>query len=134
MEEGALLIQASNLEIVQAYLFGNVKYLDLLVIAVICDIFTGVLVAIKEKRLRSRTAFYGYARKLGIFIIIILANIIDKIMGLNGSIAFVTVLFYIANEGLSILENLAIVGLKIPSVITEKLHVIESEPDKKEEK
>ncbi|WLR54826.1 phage holin family protein [Mesobacillus subterraneus] len=129
-----MFITFEELRIVHAYLFGAVKFLDLLVILMVVDIFTGVLKAIKEKRLRSRSALYGYARKVGVFLIIILANVIDVILGLNGAVAFITVLFYIANEGLSIIENLAQIGVKVPSVIADKLHVIQADSEKADEK
>lgn len=125
------LFGGKQMNIVQAYLFGGVKFLDLLIIAMVVDIFTGVARAWKEKRLRSRNAYFGYVRKIGIFGMIILANIIDQILSLNGAVALATVLFYIANEGLSIIENAAKLGIKIPSVITDKLHVIQE--DKKGE-
>jgi len=92
---------------VQLYLFGGVKFLDLLAILMLADIITGVLRAVKEKRLRSRKALFGYARKIGVFVAIILANIVDQVLNLGGAITVATVLFYIANEGLSIVENLA---------------------------
>lgn len=129
-----MFIGFEDLRIVHAYLFGAVKFLDLLAILMIVDIITGVLKAIKEKRLRSRSALYGYARKVGVFMIIILANIIDIILGLNGAVAFITVLFYIANEGLSIIENLAQIGVKVPTVIADKLHVIQTESEKSEKR
>jgi len=123
-----------SLEIVKLYLFGTVKFLDLLVIAMFLDVVTGILRAWKEKRLRSRNALFGYARKIGIFGIIIAANIIDKILGLNGAVAYATVIFYIANEVLSILENCAQLGLKVPAIIVEKLQVIQQSSDNKGEK
>lgn len=126
-------INFEDLRIVHAYLFGSVKFLDLLAVLMVLDILTGVIKAIKDKRLRSRNALYGYARKVGVFFIIILANIIDVILALNGAVAFVTVLFYIANEGLSIIENLAQIGVKVPSVIADKLHVIQSNDSKEKE-
>lgn len=122
-----MLIATENLQIVHTYLFGGVKFLDLLAILMLIDIVTGILKAIKDKRLRSRSALFGYARKIGVFMIIILANIIDVILSLNGVVAFGTVAFYIMNEGLSIVENLSVIGVKIPSVIKDKLHVIQSE-------
>ncbi len=125
-------INVEDIRIVHAYLFGSVKFLDLLAVLMVLDILTGVIKAIKDKRLRSRNALYGYARKVGVFFIIILANIIDVILALNGAVAFVTVLFYIANEGLSIIENLAQIGVKVPSVIADKLHVIQSNDQKEE--
>ncbi len=123
-----------TLEIVKLYLFGSVKFLDLLAIAMLLDIITGILKAWKEGHLRSRNALFGYARKIGIFGIIIAANIIDKILGLNGAVAYATVIFYIANELLSILENCAQLGLKVPSVLADKLQVIKDKEDKGEGK
>ncbi|HDX9589267.1 TPA: phage holin family protein [Bacillus pseudomycoides] len=125
-----VLINMENLQIVHAYLFGGVKFLDLLGILMLVDIITGITRAIKENRLHSRSALFGYARKIGVFGIIILANIIDIILSLKGAVAFATVLFYIANEGLSIIENLTQIGVKVPSVISNKLHVIENEKEK----
>jgi toxin secretion/phage lysis holin len=60
---------------------------------------------------------------------VVTANIIDQILGLNGAMAYGTILFYIANEGLSIIENLAQFGVKIPPMITERLHVIQHPPE-----
>ncbi|MGC4375938.1 phage holin family protein [Fictibacillus sp. Mic-4] len=120
-----------TLEIVRLYLFGTVKFLDLLTIAMVIDIITGVIRAWKEKRLRSRNALFGYARKIGIFGIIIAANIIDTILGLNGAVAYATVIFYTANEILSILENCAQIGLKVPNVLIDKLHVIQQDNEEK---
>ncbi|PLS16770.1 holin [Bacillus sp. M6-12] len=105
---------------VHSYLFGDVKYLDLLLLAMAVDIVTGVLGAVKEKRLRSRTAWWGYARKIGVLSAIILTNVIDIILGINGALALMTVLFYLGNEGVSILENLSQLGVKVPSFIKDR--------------
>lgn len=120
-------INIENLQVVQAYLFGDVKFLHFLVLLMFVDIVTGVIKAIKMKSLRSKKSWFGYLKKLGVFGAIILGNVMDNILGLNGAIAYGTVLFYIANEGLSILENLSQIGVKVPKVITEKLHVIQEE-------
>ena len=113
---------------------GNIivlKFLDLLVLLSVADIFTGVIKAWKEKRLRSREAWFGYVRKMLSFLVVIVANVIDQILGLNGVLTFGTVLFYIANEGLSIAENLAQIGVKIPKAITDRLQVIENQSEEK---
>lgn len=120
-------INIENLQVVQAYLFGDVKFLHFLVLLMFVDIVTGVIKAIKLKNLRSKKSWFGYLKKLGVFGAIILGNVMDNILGLNGAIAYGTVLFYIANEGLSILENLSQIGVKVPKVISEKLHVIQEE-------
>jgi toxin secretion/phage lysis holin len=126
-----MFIGTEHLQIVHTYLFGGVKFLDLLVILMLIDIITGILKAIKEKRLRSRNAYFGYARKIGVFGIIIVANIIDVILGLNGAVAVATVLFYAVNEILSITENASQIGIKVPKIITDKLHVMQEEEEKK---
>ncbi|MCY8813691.1 phage holin family protein [Bacillus atrophaeus] len=134
MEGIQVWMNFESLQIARTYLFGEVKYLDLLLILNFLDIITGIIKAWQHKRLRSRSALFGYVRKILIFLVVIVANVVDIIMNLNGVLTFGTVLFYIANEGLSITENLAQIGVKIPAVITERLHVIESDNDQKTEK
>ncbi|APB82537.1 holin [Bacillus amyloliquefaciens] len=134
MEGIQVMLNVESLQIARTYLFGEVKYLDLLLILSILDVITGIIKAWKMKQLRSRSAWFGYVRKMLSFMVVIVANIIDTITNLNGVLTFGTVLFYIANEGLSITENLAQIGVKIPAVITDRLHVIESDNDQTKEK
>jgi toxin secretion/phage lysis holin len=70
---------------------------------------------------------FGYARKLLVLVVIILANVVDQILGLNGAVTYATVLFYIANEGLSIVENLAEVGVLVPAGLANKLKKINND-------
>ncbi|MCY9190943.1 holin family protein [Bacillus mojavensis] len=129
MEETSLFINFETLDLARVYLFGGVKYLDLLLVLSIIDVLTGVIKAWKFKKLRSRSAWFGYVRKLLNFFAVILANVIDTVLNLNGVLTFGTVLFYIANEGLSITENLVQIGVKIPSTITDRLQTIENEKE-----
>ncbi|MBG9768704.1 phage holin family protein [Bacillus vallismortis] len=133
MEETNVFINFETLDLARIYLFGGVKYLDLLLIISIIDILTGVIKAWKFKKLRSRSAWFGYVRKILTFLVVIVANIIDTILNLNGVLTFGTVLFYIANEGLSITENLAQIGVKIPAAITDRLHAIENDNEQTNE-
>ena len=119
-------VNLEHLEAVKFFLFGDVKFLHLLLLLMLLDIITGVAKAIKNENLWSRKSLFGYARKVLILVVIALANVIDQILDLNGMVAYATVLFYIANEGLSITENLAHVGVLIPTNIAEKLQSIES--------
>ena len=128
------LINEGDFTVLRVYLFGEVKFVDLLVVLMLCDIATGIMKAFKNKRLRSRTALYGYFRKIGTFIILIVANVIDQVFALNGAVAVGTVGYFILNEIVSIVENLAQLGLNVPSVITERLHVSQEEKKKEEEK
>ncbi|RLJ90109.1 phage holin family protein [Planococcus citreus] len=114
-----------HLEVARMYLFGPVKYLDFLMVLMAFDILTGIFKAIKNGNLWSRKSLFGYARKILIFGVIIVANIIDQILGLNGAITYATVIFYIANEVLSITENLAEIGVLVPKELAEKLKVMQ---------
>ena len=115
-----------DLDAARLYLFGEVKFLHLLLLLMALDILTGIFKAIKNENLWSRRSLFGYARKILVLVVIILANVIDQILNLNGAVTYATVLFYIANEGLSIVENLAQVGVLVPTVIAEKLKHIDS--------
>lgn len=115
-----------HLEAARFFLFGDVKFLHLLLVVMGLDIITGIAKALKDDKLWSRKALFGYARKVLVLVIIILANVVDQILGLNGAVAKMTVLFYIANEGLSILENMAQLGVLVPNQLAEKLKTIDN--------
>lgn len=118
-------VNLEYLEAARMYLFGDVKFLHLLLLLMALDILTGIFKAIKNENLWSRKSLFGYARKIMILVVIILANVVDQILGLNGAVTYATVLFYIANEGLSILENLAHTGVVVPANIAKKLKAID---------
>lgn len=112
---------------------GDLKLLYFLMILMGLDIATGIGKAIKNKNLWSRKSLFGFSRKIFIFIIVILSNIIDQILALNGGLVVLTIFFYIANEGLSIIENCSEMGVLIPKEIAEKLNVIkETKQDTKD--
>lgn len=120
-------IDLENLEIAHMYLFGEVKFLDFLLLLMGLDILTGLLKAWKNKNLWSRKSLFGFARKLLVLVMIIVANVIDQVLYLDGTLTFATVMFYLANEGLSIVENMAQLGVLIPKNIAEKLkHIKEN--------
>jgi toxin secretion/phage lysis holin len=124
MTEGFSL---EHLDVVRFYLFGDVKFLHLLLVLMVLDVITGIFKAIKNQNLWSRKSLFGYARKMLVLVVIILANVIDQILGMSGAITYATVIFYIANEGLSILENCAQLGVLVPAGLAEKLKVVESQ-------
>jgi toxin secretion/phage lysis holin len=119
-------LQLEYLEAAHMYLFGGVKFLHLLVLLMALDIITGVFKAIKNENLWSRKSLFGYARKILVLAVIIVANVVDQVLDLDGMVAYATVLFYIANEGLSIMENLAQIGVIVPSNLAEKLKSIDN--------
>lgn len=114
------------LEATHMYLFGGVKFLHFLLLLMALDIITGIFKAWKNGNLWSRKSLFGYARKVLVLVVIVLANVVDQILGLGGAVAYATVLFYIANEGISIIENLADMDVIVPKALAEKLHSIDN--------
>lgn len=134
--KGELHVEYTHTDFFHKFIYGgDLTLLYFLMVLMVIDIITGIAKAFKNKDLWSRKSMYGFGRKILIFCIIILANIIDQILKLNNGLVMVTIFFYIANEGLSIVENCAEMGVLIPNEIGEKLKVIRgnSEGDKKDE-
>ena len=125
-------IELGILDVAHLYLFGGVKFLHLLLLLMGLDIITGIFKALKNGNIWSRKSLFGYARKILVLIVIIVANIIDQVLSLGGTLTFATVLFYIANEALSITENMAELEVLVPQNLAEKLKVIESTKHEKE--
>lgn len=91
-----------------AYLFGGFdELLIALTIFVVADYITGVIKAIFKKQLSSEIGFKGILKKLLIFIVIIAAMVLQGLVDNAIPIRDITVCFYLANEGISLLENIA---------------------------
>ena len=90
-------------------------FLYALVAFVIIDYLSGVMVAIVEKRLSSEVGARGIIKKILIFMLVAVANVIDsEFIRSGGAIRTAVIFFYLSNEGISILENTARIGLPIP--------------------
>lgn len=99
----------------------------LLAFAVI-DYLTGIMVAVLEKKLSSEIGFRGIFRKILIFILVGIGNIIDVyIIGNGSAVRTAVVFFYISNEGISIFENIGKIGLPIPEKLKKALEQINEE-------
>lgn len=93
-----------------------------LIVFVITDYVTGLASAIVRKELSSSVGFKGLARKILIFLIVGIANVLDVyVLGANAVLRTAVIFFYIANEGLSIIENAGEIGLPIPKKLKEVL-------------
>ncbi|WP_042395848.1 phage holin family protein [Clostridium saudiense] len=104
----------------------SLAYALLLFVAV--DYITGIMAGIVEKKISSEVGFKGIFRKVVIFILVSIAHIIDsKILGNGSAIRTAVIFFYISNEGISILENAARIGLPIPQKLMEVLHQLNRE-------
>ena len=90
------------------FMGGRDGFLYALLIFVIADYITGVLVAIFEKRLSSEVGFKGICRKVLIFMLVGIANVLDvSVIGTGSVLRTAVIFFYISNEGVSLLENTA---------------------------
>ena len=99
------------------FLFGqdNLNILYALIVLVVLDYVTGVCVAIKDGKLSSTIGAKGISRKVVIFALVALSNIADRyFLSSAGALEAVTILFYCANEAISILENACKMGVPIP--------------------
>lgn len=98
-----------------------------LIVAIALDYISGLIKAYNTKTLSSSIGFRGILKKIGILILVMLSVIVDRITVNNGGIRTLVVYYFVANEGLSILENLAQAGLPIPKKLKEALKVIKKE-------
>ena len=108
------------------YLGGCDGLLYALIAFVIVDYLTGMMCAIADKKLSSEVGFKGICRKVLIFLLVGIANIIDiQVVGQEGILRTAVIFFYLSNEGVSLLENAGHLGLPIPEklkVVLEQLH------------
>lgn len=113
------------------YLFNDIDGLMwALITLMILDYISGVIVAIIKKNLSSEIGAKGIAKKLMIFIIVIIANIVDvNVICQDHILRNVTIMFYIANESISIIENAAEAGVPVPQKIISVLGQIKKKGD-----
>ena len=105
------------------YLFGAWdKALAILITFMILDYITGLIKAWYKKQLSSDVGLHGLTRKASILIVLIVAVLLDRLIN-QGTWVFRTLVayFYIANEGISILENIAVLNVPFPSKLKEVL-------------
>lgn len=113
------------------YLIGGWNtVLGILAICIIVDYVTGLMKGLMHKELSSSVGFNGLLRKAAIFLVIILANQLDLAAN-NSNNLFRTMAcyFYIANEGISITENIAMLGVPLPDFIVKALKKIKDDND-----
>ncbi len=114
-------------------LFGGFdKMLIALLIIMAVDYITGVIKAIYNKKLSSEIGFKGLLKKTVILAVVVLSNTLQELTGGEIEIRSVVIMFYIANEGISILENVAAVSDAIPPGLKEVLLQLRDRDAKKE--
>ena len=116
-------------------LFGELDgSLYALVVFVIADYFTGVMNAISEKKISSEIGAEGISKKICIFVLVAIANIVDvDILNSGAAVRTAVIFFYLSNEGISVLENAVKLGLPVPEKLRNvllKMNEGDSDDDK----
>ena len=114
------------------FLGGMDGFLYALIAFAVIDYVTGVMCAVADKSLSSAVGFKGICRKVLIFAVVGIGNILDVyILGQAGVLRNAIIFFYLSNEGISLLENSAHLGLPVPQKLKDVLAQLH---DKKEDK
>lgn len=117
------------------FLGGYDGLLYALIAFVVIDYVTGVMCAISDKNLSSKVGFKGICRKVLIFLLVGIANILDvQVIGTGSVLKTAVIFFYISNEGISLLENAGHLGLLIPKKVKAVLEQLHSHNKNKEDK
>lgn len=104
-----------------------------LIAFVTADYLTGVMCAINDKTLSSEVGFKGICRKVLIFLLVGIANILDlNVIGTGSVLRTAVIFFYISNEGVSLLENASHLGLPVPQKIKAVLEQLHDRAEDKE--
>lgn len=97
------------------------------------DYITGVMCAVNDHTLSSEVGFRGICRKVLIFMLVGIANILDAdVVGTGSVLRTAVIFFYISNEGVSLLENAAHLGLPVPEKIKAVLEQLHNKAEKEE--
>ena len=100
---------------------------------VVIDYITGIMCAVVDKKLSSEVGFKGICRKVLIFLLVGIANILDvQVIGTGSVLRTAVIFFYLSNEGVSLLENAAHLGLPVPEKMKEILAQLHDRAEKEE--
>ena len=118
--------------IISAYLGGWDAALNVLVVLMVIDYVTGFLGAIKNKKVDSEIMFWGGLRKGIILAVVVLAVLLDEMVGNPAPILrTLAIYFYVAREGVSVTENLGILGVPLPPGISRVLSQLQEKGEAK---
>ena len=117
------------------FLGGCDGLLYALIAFVVVDYVTGVMCAVVDKKLSSAVGFRGIFKKVLIFVMVGVGNIIDvQVLGQAGILRTAVIFFYLSNEGVSLMENAGHLGLPIPAKLKEVLEQLHDRSNKEDTK
>jgi len=100
---------------------------------IVLDYITGVMQAIVNKKINSEVGVKGIIKKIGYLVMVAVSVVLDRIVGDTGAIRDIVIFFFVANEGISLVENWVAIGLPMPKVIIDTLEQIKTKGGKKDE-
>lgn len=107
------------------YLLGGFDIaIQSLLIVMVVDYLTGIASAIYNKELSSKIGFKGIIKKFSYLCVVALSIVIDNLTGQSGLIRTLVIYFFVANDGLSVIENMAEMGVKLPQKLIDALEQI----------
>ena len=107
------------------YLVGGFDIaIQSLLIVIVIDYLTGIASAIYNKELSSKAGFKGIIKKFSYLLVVALSVVIDNLLGQSGLIRSLVIYFFVANDGLSIIENMAEMNVKLPQKLIDALEQI----------
>ena len=114
------------------YFLGGMDGLMIaLIVFMVLDYITGLMCAVSDKKLSSAVGFKGICKKVLILMLVGVANVVDiHIVGTGSALRSAVICFYLSNEGLSLLENAAHIGLPIPDKMKDVLAQLHGREDK----
>lgn len=130
--ENIIKVIASALATLAVYVFGGWDIaLQSLLIVIIIDFLTGVAKAYTTKQLSSNIGFKGVVKKVCVLAMVAVATVTDRVAGETGLIRQLVIYYLVANEGLSIIENLGAMDLFVPQILKDKLAQLSEKNNKK---
>lgn len=129
MKNDVLKMILAALCTISGFLFGSMNGLmAALIVLIIIDYISGIVAAVIEKKLSSEAGAQGIAKKIFMLLIVAVANIVDiNVIGEGHVLKSVTVLFYLANECISLLENAGRLGVPVPNKLLKVLEQLKEE-------
>ena len=128
MEKTTITLATAEVCTILYFIFGEFDIaLQCLLVFIALDYISGLIKAYCTKTLSSKIGFKGILKKVGILAIVALSVSLDRLGGDTGAIRALVIYYFVANEGLSVLENLAEAGIPIPNSIKKALKNIKKE-------
>ena len=116
------------------FLGGCDGLLYALIAFVVIDYITGIMCAVADKKLSSAVGFKGICKKVLIFALVGLGHILDmRVIGAGSVLRTAVIFFYLSNEGVSLVENAAHLGLPVPKKLKEVLEQLHDRAEKEDE-